>query len=254
MNSISKKILTLFIVTITGLLTLNITQVAAQQKSISGEEASAILQELKKIRSVLERIEKKTLNPTQAGGAPQVPKIAKISSINRPSLGNKNAPVTIVEISDYQCPYCKRFFDTTMRDLKKDYIDTGKVRIVFKDYPLAFHAQAKKMAQAAHCAGDQGKYWQMHDILFTNVKKTDEDDFINNASQLKLNAKTFKNCISGDRHHAAIEKDITDANKAGLSGTPSFVIGKTTSDIIEGGVVVGAHPISSLKKHIEKYL
>ncbi|VAW61082.1 hypothetical protein MNBD_GAMMA09-480 [hydrothermal vent metagenome] len=253
MNYLKLKKIFLFLITLTGLLAFNTVRASNQVNSISGEEASAILLELKQIRSVLERIEKKSLNSVQAG-VPARPKITKISSINRPSLGSSDAPVTIVAISDYQCPYCKRFADTTMKDLKKDYIDTGKVRIVFKDYPLAFHAQAKKVAQAAHCAGDQGKYWQMHNILFQDIKKTEASDFINNASQLTLDTKTFKHCISGNRHYNAIEKDIADATQAGLSGTPSFVIGKTTRDIIEGDVIAGAHSISSLKKYIEKYM
>jgi len=243
----------IFIFAVVGLFTLSFVSASDQQESISTEEASAILQELKHIRGVLERIEKKTGNTAQAA-APSKPKITQISSINRPSLGNKDAPVTIVEISDYQCPFCKRFVDSTMKDLKKDFVDTGKVRIVFKDLPLPFHTKAKQAAQAAHCAGDQGKYWEMHDQLFANITKYDETNFVKHANQLKLDTKTFKTCLTSKRHLNAIEKDIADANKAGLTGTPSFVVGKTTNDVIKGDVIVGAHPITSLKQYIEKYL
>ncbi|MFV2055228.1 MAG: DsbA family protein [Thiohalomonadales bacterium] len=251
--NIKYKLLTIFFLTLVVLLTLNIVSASDQKESISAEEANAILQELKHIRSVLERIEKKTGNTIRAA-APSKPKVTQISSINRPSLGNKDAPVTIVEVSDYQCPFCKRFVDSTMKDLKKDFIDTGKVRIVFKDLPLPFHTKAKQAAQAAHCAGDQGKYWPMHDKLFANIKKYDESNFIKHAKALKLNTETFKSCLSSKRHLDAIEKDIADASKAGLTGTPSFVVGKTTKDIIKGTVIIGAQPISSLKLYIEKYL
>lgn len=226
---------------------------ADKQGIITQTEASAILKELKHIRGVLERIEKKTGNTVQAA-APAKPKIAEISSKNSPSLGRHDAPVTIVEVSDYQCPFCKRFSDNTMAALKKEYIDTGKVRFVFKDMPLPFHKHATKAAQAAHCAGDQGQFWTMHDQLFTDTRKLDEPNLIQHAMTLKLDMPAFNTCLNSNRHLDAIKKDIADAGKAGISGTPSFVIGKTTNDIIKGDVVIGAQPISSLKVYIEKYL
>ena len=241
---------------VSALLISMSAMIIATEKSdvISKQEASAILEELKNIRGVLERIEKKSGASARAAAKPATPKVAEISSINRPSLGKSDAPVTIVEVSDYQCPFCKRFSDSTMVSLKKDYIDTGKVRLVFKDMPLPFHNRAKKVAQAAHCAGDQGKYWQMHDQIFSDIKKYSDEDLLSHAQQLKLDEGEFKTCLDSKRHLESIEKDIADASKAGLSGTPSFVIGKTTSDVIKGDVVIGAQPISSLKKYIEKYL
>lgn len=230
-----------------------ITIAADKHETINQTEASAILKELKHMRSVLERIEKKTGSMAQAV-VPAKLKVAQISSVNRPSLGRKDAPVTIVEVSDYQCPFCKRFADNTLAALKKEYIDTGKVRLVFKDMPLPFHKQATKAAQAAHCAGDQGQYWSMHDQLFSNTSRLDEPNLIKHAMILKLDAPAFKACLKSDRHLDAIKKDIVDASKAGLSGTPSFIIGKTTNDLIKGDVVVGAQPISSLRGYIEKHL
>lgn len=243
----------LLVVSMMGLFAVTPILAGNQSDNINKEEASAILQELKQIRTVLERIEKKTGN-TQIAAAPAQPKTTQISTINRPTLGDKNAPVTIVEVSDYQCPFCKRFVDMNMPAIKKELIDTGKIRFVFKDLPLPFHDKAKIAAQAAHCAGDQGKYWPMHDKLFANVKQYNKTTFMKHAKILHLDEKVFKTCINSKQHIKAIEKDIADANKAGLNGTPSFVIGKTTRDIIKGDILVGAQPLSSLKQYIKKYL
>lgn len=90
----------------------------------------------------------------------------QVSMDDDPVLGNANAPITIIEFSDYECPFCKRFYDQTFGQIKKDYIDTGKVKFIYRDYPLSFHPGAEPAAQAANCAGEQGKYWEMHDKIF----------------------------------------------------------------------------------------
>jgi len=247
----------LFILPLCSLFVFNLAAESIHKKKdnkslITIDEASAILNELKNIRGVLERIEKNSKISLKK--PPVRPKVSIISTINRPVLGSDNAPVTLVEISDYQCPYCKRFTDTTLQTLKKEYIDKGMLRIVFKDMPLDFHYKAKKAAQAAHCAGDQNQYWNMHDQLFSNIKKYTENDFISHALTLKLNIKKFKQCIVSDKHYDLIDKDISDVEKSGLRGTPSFIIGKTTQDIIKGDVIIGALPIANFKKYIDKYL
>lgn len=219
---------------------------------LTREESSAILQELKNIRSVLERMEKNSLVAQKP--QPVAPAVASISSAGRPALGKENAPVTIVEVSDYQCPYCKRFADGTLKELKEKYIDTGKVRFVFKDLPLDFHQHARTAALAAHCARDQGKYWQMHDQLFANNNSLDSKSIAAYAKNIQLEMDKFSICMSSNRHLNAINKDVADAGKAGLTGTPSFVIGKTTSDVINGPVVRGAMPLSVLEQHINKNL
>lgn len=218
------------------------------------EVNSAILQELKQIRALLERIEKNGIEAARAPAKPQKPRVAEISSVNRPVMGEKDAPITIVGISDFQCPFCKRFSDSTMKSLRKDFIKTGKVRFVMKDLPLPMHTMAEQAAQAAHCAGDQGKYWHMHDKLYENMNKYQDGNLVAYAKDLKLDVKSFKDCISSDRHIASIKKDMADAEKAGLNGTPSFVIGKTTNDVIKGEVIQGALPISVFEQYIQKYL
>jgi len=212
----------------------------------------AILQELKQIRLILERIDKKT-QPAQAKQQ-ATPTTAQLSIKNRPTMGKNNAPITIVEVSDYQCPYCVRFFNNTFSQLKKEYIDTGKAKLVFKNLPLSFHKNARKAAQAAHCAGDQGKYWQMHDTLFQNAKRLDEKYLIEHAQSIQLDEKEFNACLNSKKHLAAIDSDARESNQAGLTGTPSFVIGKTKQDVIKGSIVRGAQPFASLKIIIDKQL
>ena len=128
--------------------------------AIDQDASQAILQELKEIRRVLEKIERQGL--AQPAQRPDTPQTASVSiGKDNPILGAPDAPVTVVEFMDYQCPYCKRFIQSTFPLLKRDFIDTGKVRWIVRDLPLDFHPNARKAAQAAHCAGEQGKFWKM---------------------------------------------------------------------------------------------
>jgi protein-disulfide isomerase len=218
-----------------------------------------VVKELQQIRSLLERMDKRDASTGQAKvdkgqNRNARPTTAKISTNKRPSMGRADAPVTIVEVSDYQCPYCKKFYLQTFPMLKEKYIDSGKVRLVFKDLPLAFHNNARKAAQAAHCAGDQGHYWDMHNKLFENQNQLNEQSLNVYAKQIGLNSQAFDDCLTSDRHLAAIDADALEANSALLTGTPSFVIGVTTEDVITGDVVRGALPFSQLEAAIKKQL
>ena len=126
-------------------------------------ELAEIKNQLTDIRQLLSQ------RPAQARRADNV--VAKVSVADNPILGQHDAPITLIEFSDYQCPFCQRFFQTTFPVLKTEYIDAGKLRYVFRDFPLdSIHPQARKAAEAGHCAGDQGKYWEMHDLLFQNQR------------------------------------------------------------------------------------
>lgn len=108
----------------------------------------------------------KTMIDEELNGVKSSDTRVSVSADDDPVLGNANAPVTMIEFSDYECPFCKRFYDQTLGQIKKEYVDTGKVKLIYRDYPLSFHPGAEPAAQAANCAGDQGKYWQMHDKIF----------------------------------------------------------------------------------------
>ena len=138
--------------------------------------------------------------------------------------------------------------------MKQKYIDTGKVRWVALNLPLPFHKDAKQAAQAAHCAGEQDKFWEMRELLFNNPKKLDGENLPAHAETLSLDVKAFNVCLASDRHLAEIDQNAKDANAARLTGTPSFIIGKTASNSITGQVLIGAQPLSAFESVIGKAL
>lgn len=160
--------------------------------------------------------------------------------------GDEDAPVTIVEFSDYECPFCARFYSQTYNQIKEDYIDTGKVKLVFRDFPLGFHKNAQKAAEAAECAGDQGMYYEMHDKLFENGVEGGVDSFKVYASTLGLDTEQFNECLDSDKYEKEVKQDMSDGQKAGVTGTPAF--------FINGEKVVGAQPYSVFQEKIEAAL
>jgi len=164
-----------------------------------------------------------------------------------PSLGNPNAPVTIVEFSDFQCPYCARFFANTLGALKDKYVKTGKVRFVYRDFPLSsIHSEATGAAEAAACANEQGKFWEYHDKIFQNQQALGAANYKQWAKDLGLNAAAFNQCVDARRYADEVQKDFNDGRKAGISGTPTF--------FINGKMVVGALPIEEFEIAIEEAL
>jgi protein-disulfide isomerase len=243
------------------LVALNAAWVAAAQAeqetedpsaAITRDQADAIVQELKEIRKLLESIDKKSL--AQAPKRPPVPPIAKVSVKDSPVLGSADAPVTVVEFTDYQCTYCLRFIEQTFPKLKQEFIDTGKVRWVVRDMPLGFHKNARKAAQAAHCAGEQDKFWEMRGVLFANAKKLEEENLPSYAQTLGLDMKAFDACLASDRHLAAIDKSMKDAGGVQITGTPTFVVGQASSGWVEGRRVVGARDYKTFEENIRKLL
>ncbi len=160
------------------------------------------------------------------------------------TMGPKNAPVTIVEFSDFQCPYCNRG-GKNMKEAAKQFGD--KVRVVFKHYPLPFHKQAPDAAKAAMAAGEQGKFWQMHDQLFANQRRLKEDGIFDElAKELGLNMAKFKKDFQNPEYDKIIKQDMAQGQKVGVRGTPAF--------FINGTRIVGAQPTSKFKSEIEKAL
>ena len=194
---------------------------------------------------------KKLLQGVIKGRAPALT-TATVSINGRPTLGKADAPVTIVEFSDYQCPYCQRFATTVFAKLKRDYIDTGKVRYVFRDFPLAqIHPQATKAHEGAHCAGEHEKYWEMHDVLFQKQKDLSIEALKQYAQDLGLDAEAFGECLDSGKYQADIQKDVAAGTKAGVRGTPSFIIGKSGSgETITGTLVRGAQPLARFQQVI----
>ena len=166
-------------------------------------------------------------------------------------LGKKSAPVVVVEFSDFQCPFCRSFWRDTLPLIKSEYIDTGKVRFVYRDFPLGFHPGAIPAAQATECAEDQGKFWEMHDKIFIEQDKQGSgtvqfgvDDLKRWAGEMGLNAGEFNSCLDSGKYAEEVSNDLKDGQAAGVSGTPSF--------FINGKLVVGAQPFSAFKAIIDE--
>jgi protein-disulfide isomerase len=167
----------------------------------------------------------------------------KIDVGDSPTKGPKNAPITIIEFSDYECPFCKRGADT-IEAVLKEY--NGKVRLAFKNLPLSFHANARPAAKAALAAGEQGKYWEFHDELFNNQRTLGEELYISIAQKLKLDVEKFKKDMQKESYDKLISKDEELAKKLDIQGTPGFVVG--------GVPVKGAYPFAHFKKIIDQLL
>lgn len=188
---------------------------------------------------------------------PEEPENVEVSIDDDPIKGDKDAPITIIEFSDFQCPYCKRFYDQVSSQIDEEYVSKGKVRMVFRDYPLPFHQKALPAAVAANCAGEQGKYWEAHDFFFENPDKLDTESFLGSAQELGLDKAKLEKCINetGKEQEAEINKDMEEGQKYGVRGTPSFFIGKTDDEGNMSGIYVrGAQPYNVFKQHIDELL
>ncbi len=163
-----------------------------------------------------------------------------------PVKGSASAPVTIIEFSDFQCPYCGRFFTDTLPQIEQNYIDTGKAKLIYRDFPLSFHPNAEPAAEAADCAGEQGKFWEMHDKLFGNQASLSDANYRQWAADLGLDTTQFNSCLDSKKYASEIQNDIQDGQAAGVSGTPTF--------FINGNKVVGAQPYSVFEQAIDAAL
>lgn len=161
--------------------------------------------------------------------APSKPafKPTEISIEGAPVLGAAYATVTLVEFSDYQCPFCRRHKEQVMPDLVKNFVDTGKLKYVMREFPLAMHANAKGASQAALCAGDQGQYWQMHDKMFDNQRQLAVENLKAFGVELGLDSAVFDACLDEGKYAQQVSDDLTRGGRMGVTGTPAFVLGLT---------------------------
>ncbi|HLY61893.1 MAG TPA: thioredoxin domain-containing protein [Terriglobia bacterium] len=223
---------------------------AKNQTAITKEQADAILNELKQIHLLLADQQK----AGTIGANPAPPPVRVKLSEGGYSLGRLDAPLTLVEFSDYQCPFCEQFQAKTFQELRKNYIDTGKLRFVARDLPLDFHTHALPAAQAAWCGGEQGKYWEIRDVLAKHPNQLEPDAILDYGRQLGLDMPRFRTCMDKQEFLPQINKEIAEAQTLGISGTPSFVLGKTDKSGIEGTLLVGTMPYTSLDEKMRDLL
>ena len=222
-------------------------QDAAKDQGITRQQADQILDELRQIRQLLERQQAKAPQAQEE----QVVK-AKVNLEGFAMLGSKEAPLTIVEFTDYQCPFCQRFHTTAFPELKTNYIDTGKVRFYSRDLPLDFHPNAMRAAEAARCANEQGQFWKLRDVMGANPNKLDMDSLVADATDLKMDVKAFRACVESEKYKNAVQTDVMEAMKIGANGTPTFVIGKSTPNGVDGELVVGAEPYAMFDQKLKE--
>jgi protein-disulfide isomerase len=179
-----------------------------------------------------------------------------ITTDGSPAVGNKEAKITMVEFSDYQCPFCGRYFSQTLTQVMDTYVKTGKVHYVFRDFPLEqIHPFALKAAEAAHCAGDQGKYWEMHDRLYKNQAKLAANELAGHATALGLDEQKFKECLDSGKYTALVKKNENDGMKVGVRGTPSFFLGYSEAGKMKAVTMLsGAQPFTAFQDALDKLL
>jgi protein-disulfide isomerase len=202
--------------------------------------------------------------PTTApAGEQQPPAPPKVQSVSiedgDPIKGKPDAPITMVEFADFQCPFCARYAIDTFPQIEKEYISSGKVKYVYKDFPLDFHPNAKPAAVAAECANEQGKFWEYHGVLFKNQTTWENQDanstaattFKNYAADLGLNTADFNTCFDAKEPQAKIDKDTQVGSQYGVTGTPTFYVGNEKAGYTQ---LVGAQPFTTFKTTIDQLL
>ena len=185
----------------------------------------------------------------QAPEQAQEAEVVTVSEDGDAFLGDKDAPIVMIEFSDFECSFCKRFFSETLPQIKENYIDKGLVKLVYRDRPLGNHANAVPAAEAAECAGALGDYWGMHDLLFENFGEWRLDpssSFNLYAENLGLNMEEFTSCMENHDFKDEVLADAADADKVGARGTPTF--------FINGQRVVGAQPYSVFSSIFDQLL
>lgn len=221
-----------FLVSITAFAAEDAARGLKDDPGITRSQADAILDELTQIRRLLE-------GQVKPAAVPPVPQKRTVKVQGGYSLGSDTAPLTLIEFTDYQCPFCRGFQNNTFDQIRKLYIDTGRLRFISRNLPLDIHPDAMRSAEAALCAGDQGRYWPMRDFLFKSPSLATER-ILDSAQNLKLDPEVFRACLNGEKHKTEILNDVSDAKALQINGTPAFVVGKTTAFGVEGYVTVGA--------------
>jgi protein-disulfide isomerase len=210
---------------------------------------AAILKELQDLRTLI-------LGAARPARAPRADAVVGVEGAR--FLGDPRAPVTLVEFSDYQCPFCARHARETMPLIDREFVKTGRVKYVVLDFPITgLHPEAFRGHEAARCAGDQGKFWPMHGRLFQHQQSMQPADLEAHARALGLDLAAFRQCLASDRHGAAIRRNLEEGQKAGITGTPTFVFGVTDAKearVRVSRTLTGAQPYDRFKEAIESLL
>ncbi len=247
--------LTVFLVA-AGFLMLGIAPACAQKP----DEVTALKKEVEALKAGQDQLRKDIdeikalLKPAPDSAIMTAPPGMTAPIADAPSRGDAGAPVIVLEFSDYECPFCGRFVRDSFPSIEREYITTGKVKHVFRAFPLeSIHKNAFKAHEAAQCAAEQGKYWAFHDQLFANQRALTDADLTKHAQAAGVDTTAFAACLASGRMAPRVRADIEFGNKLGISGTPLFLIGTPgpagQMTVLKG--ISGAQPFSVFKKAID---
>ncbi len=240
-----------------ALLLAGVSRATAQDAATLQNEISDLKEGQKAIQKDLQEIKELLKKTATAGNLPAtLPKTMDAAGVL--VKGDAKAPVTVIEFTDMQCPFCSRHALNTFPQIDNEYVKSGRVRYVVKDFPLeSLHANAFKAAEANYCAAEQGRAWDMHDREMANQQKLTDEDLVGYSDVMGLDAAKFKACLASGKYAAAIRKEMAEGQAAGITGTPSFVLG--VSDPASGHMtpektLSGAVAFSSFKAAIDDLL
>jgi protein-disulfide isomerase len=226
-------------------------------QSPSSSEVEALRQELRETQKELAELKEMLAPILRQLPQPFRPHDASVSG--SPMLGDADAPVTLIEFSDLQCPFCLRHHQETFPQIVKEFVDTGKLRYVMREFPLtSIHPDARAASQAALCAGQQDKYWEVRDRILTNRDKLGAEDLASYATDAGLDMIKWSRCMETDLYDEKVEADLADGADLGIQGTPAFALGRTDpadpDRILATKLIEGAYPFEAFEEAINELL
>ena len=220
----------------------------------STDELRALRKDVERLSADLQEIKALLRGRAAAPAAAPAPPPNLVLTVDGDTVkGARDARLVLIEFTDYQCPFCARHFRDTAPQIQKEYVDTGRLRHVSREYPLeTIHPQAFKASEAALCAGDQGRYWEMHDVLFANQRALAPAQLAGHAATLGLDVARFTQCLESGTKASKVRRDLADGGKAGVAGTPAFFLGVADGDTVKVvRVLKGAQGFAAFKEAID---
>jgi protein-disulfide isomerase len=243
----------IFILSILAAVGAYAAQPRAEDLAKLKDEVARLNAQQQQILDSLDELKKMIKGP----GQPALKPPQTMSVAGEPFKGQPAATLAIIEYADFQCPFCRRFESEVYPQIRDNYIDTGKVKYFHRDMPLPFHEGAMPAARAAHCASEQGKFWEMHDSLLGDAAALGAADIDERAGKLGLNVSKLDECISSDRFADIIQRSVAEATEMQISGTPTFIIGTLDAQgnlMSVKKTVVGAYPFGTFKAALDPLL
>jgi protein-disulfide isomerase len=230
------------------------TEDLAEQIEAIQQDLRGLRQDMAAVRQAVTEIHRARVSPPAVAPVVETP-VDVMLDTDDPVVGSPGAEVVILEFSDFECPFCRRYQTQVYPEIRERYIDTGKVRYVFRDFPLGFHAQARPAAVAANCAARQGKFEEVKTALFQNQRRLGSELYAELAAAHDLAGDLFEQCLENPDLDAEIDKDLAYGQTVGVSGTPTFFIGRIEQNkLISAKRLVGARPLASFASVLDSLL